>query len=91
MATSNKAIWVRQAWDGGIGREYDDVMVGVDGDKVIIHRLHNPSERVVFSRQDWAKLFWAVKHQIERMGEDGSEDADAARQKSLRHLPGICV
>lgn len=66
---SNKAQWVRVAWADGIHKELDDVMVGVDGDNVVIHRLHNPSERLIFSREDWAKLVRTVKAELERAGE----------------------
>lgn len=84
MTTANKAMWIRAAWDCGHRPQYDDIMVGVDGDKVIIHRLHNPSERIVISRKDWAKLFWPrglpVKNQIEQ-GEPPDEDAEPAGEQ----------
>lgn len=74
--TANKAMWVRAAWDGAFSHgKPQDIMVGVDGDNVIIWRLDS-DEKIRIKREDWAKLFWMVKNQIEK----GEQEEEAQAQ-----------
>jgi hypothetical protein len=73
---ANKAMWVRKAWQGLTSPQRDDIMVGVDGDNIIIQRFHS-NEKIVISKRDWAKLFWSVRRAIAEE-EHVDEDIDEA-------------
>ena len=64
---ANKAVWVRQAWDKGYkthpADQFDDVTIGVDGDKVVITRSGS-GDRLVFSREDWRKIVRVVNGEL---------------------------
>lgn len=76
---STSARWIRAAWLGAFSHgKPHDIMVGLDGDSIVIWRIES-NEHIRISRKDWAKLFWAVKRQIEETEHDTEDDAPAAR------------